>query len=180
MRIAVYCSARTDLPEIVKNDARRFGEWIGRNHHTLVYGGLSNGLMEIVARSARDNGAEVIGIVPESRAGKQNPANTMSIRCESLHERKQLMEENADAFVALDGGFGTLDEIFSALATMIFFNTEKPIMMLNRDDLYSPLQTLIRNLVDRGLASPGNAGRLQLHPDLDSIIDCLSDIPSLL
>jgi len=104
----------------------------------------------------------------------------MSIRCESLHERKQLMEENADAFVALDGGFGTLDEIFSALATMIFFNTEKPIMMLNRDDLYSPLQTLIRNLVDRGLASPGNAGRLQLHPDLDSIIDCLSDIPSLL
>lgn len=67
MRIAVYCSARENLSENERNDARAFGEWIGLNGHTLVYGGLSHGLMQIVAQSAGEAGSKVIGVVLESR-----------------------------------------------------------------------------------------------------------------
>lgn len=175
MKIAVYCSARENLPKDVTDDARRFGEWLGRSGNTLVYGGLTNGLMGIVSEAARGAGAEVIGMVPESRIGKMNPANTENVFSRSLHERKRQMEDKADAFVALDGGCGTLDEIFSALSSMIFFNLSKPIMMLDRDGLYSPIKSLMKNFVDRGLASAENALRLELMPDLDSIILRLSE-----
>lgn len=92
MRIAVYCSARENLPEAARDDARRLGEWIGRNGHTLVYGGLSYGLMENVAQTAREAGAQVIGVVPESRIEKICPANTENVMCRTLHERKQQLD----------------------------------------------------------------------------------------
>lgn len=175
MRIAVYCSAKSDLPEIVKEDARTLGRWIGENGHQLVYGGLSTGLMHEVAQAASDAGATVLGVVPESRLQSQHPANTVNLMCCTLHERKQMMEENSDVFVAIDGGLGTLDEIFSALASMTFFREPKPIMMLNRDDLYSPLNTLMGNLVTRGLATPPATRRIKMCPDVTSLTAALAE-----
>ena len=128
MRIAVYCSARENLPKEMHKGAHLLGRWIGRNDHTLVYGGLSYGLMKIVAEAAGQTGANVIGVVPESRAEKKCSANTETLMCRTLNERKQILEDNADVFVALDGGIVTIGEVFSALATMVFFNTSKPIL----------------------------------------------------
>ena len=121
MRIAVYCSARPAIPSQYHEDAKAFGKWIGDNGHTLVYGGLRYSMMRDVAQAAAEAGAKVMGIVPESRIADQHPANTVSLLVPNLHERKQMMEENADVFVALEGGIGTLDEVFSALASSTFF-----------------------------------------------------------
>ena len=154
MKIAIYCSARTGLPENVIDDARLIGREIGSAGHTLVYGGLSLGLMDVVARAVSEAGGRVMGVVPASRQDRQNPVNSVNILVNSLHERKQIMEENADLFIALDGGYGTLDEIMSALASMSFFNDPKPLLVLNRDNLYTPLQIMFDEMVVRGLMFP--------------------------
>lgn len=173
MKIAVYCSARSGLAEEVVADARTLGQWIGSNGHTLVYGGLSLGLMDVVASATADAGGKVMGVVPQARADRQHPANSVNIGVTTLHERKQIMEENADVFVALDGGFGTLDEVMSALATMKFFKESKPIHLLNRHGLYTPLHEMLETMSQRHLASPEVASSLHLHPDIKSLLEAL-------
>lgn len=125
MRIAVYCSARPHIPSCYHDDAVAFGKWMGENGHTLVYGGLRYSMMRDVAQAAADAGGKVMGIVPESRIADQHPANTVSLLVPDLHQRKQMMEENADVFVALEGGIGTLDEVFSALASSTFSSSRR-------------------------------------------------------
>lgn len=173
MNIAVYCSARTGLPQEYMADARALGEWIGRNGHNLVYGGLAMGLMEVVATATAAAGGKVIGVVPDSRKEREHHANTVNIMVTTLHERKQTMEENADAFVALDGGFGTLDEVMSALASMSFFNDPKPLHLLSRDGLYEPLRIMMGTMVERGLLSSQVAERVQFHTTVASLLSSL-------
>ena len=176
MKIAIYCSARTGLPENVIDDARLIGREIGSAGHTLVYGGLSLGLMDVVARAVSEAGGRVMGVVPASRQDRQNPVNSVNILVNSLHERKQIMEENADLFIALDGGYGTLDEIMSALASMSFFNDPKPLLVLNRDNLYTPLQIMFDEMVVRGLMFPEVTSRISFHPTAQSLVAHLKSL----
>lgn len=176
MKIAVYCSARTGLPENVIDDARLIGHEIGSSGHTLVYGGLEMGLMDVVARAVSEAGGRVMGVVPASRQDRQNPVNSVNILVNSLHERKQIMEENADLFIALDGGYGTLDEIMSALASMSFFNEPKPLLVLNRDNLYAPLQLMFDEMVARELMFPEVASRITFHPTAQSLVAHLKSL----
>lgn len=178
MKIAVYCSARTGLPDQVIADARELGEEIGRNGDTLVYGGLEMGLMDVTATAVSRAGGKVTGVVPQTRATRQHPANTVSIHVSTLHERKQIMEEKADIFIALDGGYGTLDEIMSALASMSFFNEPKPLLILNRDNLYTPLRDMMREMTARGLMHPEILGRITFHPNIRSLIEHLKTLHS--
>lgn len=154
MRIAVYCSARPHIPSCYHDDAVAFGKWMGENGHTLVYGGLRYSMMRDVAQAAADAGGKVMGIVPESRIADQHPANTVSLLVPDLHQRKQMMEENADVFVALEGGIGTLDEVFSALASSTFFKQPKEIHLLDRDGLYALCSSSSRIWSRRGSPLP--------------------------
>ena len=168
MRIAVYCSARPAIPSQYHEDAKAFGKWIGDNGHTLVYGGLRYSMMRDVAQGAAEAGAKVMGIVPESRIADQLVPN--------LHERKQMMEENADVFVALEGGIGTLDEVFSALASSTFFKQPKEVHLLDRDGLYEPLRQLMVTMEERGLATPPATEMLRFHPDVESLTSALNQL----
>ena len=170
MNIAVYCSARNGIAPECFDDARRLGRWIGENGHTLVYGGLKRGLMDAVAQTTADAGGKVIGVVPQARISGQHEANTVSILVPTLHERKQTME------VALDGGYGTLDEVMSALASMSFNDEPRPMFLLNRDGLYNPLLDQLRLMSSRHLVSPEVIERLTLCPTIDSLITKLSEI----
>lgn len=175
MNIAVYCSARTEINPLHVEDAQIIGEWIGRNGHTLVYGGLSMGLMDVVSRAAANAGGKVIGVVPQSRAERQSDANTVNIAVNNLHERKAVMEENADAFIALAGGYGTLDEVMSALASMAFFNNFKPLMLLNRDNLYTPLVKMLTDMSAQGLVNPAVIDRIKLPQTPQQLISMLEN-----
>lgn len=86
------------------------------------------------------------------------------------------MEENADAFVALDGGYGTLDEVMSALASMSFFSEPKPLILLNRGGLYDPLMAMFAEMERRGLMYPEVARQITLCPDIDSLIHALEQL----
>ncbi len=176
MRIAVYCSARPHIPSCYHDDAVAFGKWMGENGHTLVYGGLRYSMMRDVAQAAADAGGKVMGIVPESRIADQHPANTVSLLVPDLHQRKQMMEENADVFVALEGGIGTLDEVFSALASSTFFKQPKEIHLLDRDGLYAPLQQLIENMEQKGLATTPATEMLRFPPDVESMTAALGQL----
>lgn len=173
MNIAVYCSARGDIDRQCFEDARRLGEWIGGNGHMLVYGGLSMGLMDAVASATAAAGGKVMGVVPATRVERQHRANTVNIPVCSLHERKQIMEENADVFVALDGGYGTLDEVMSALASMSFFNEPKPLFLLNRGGLYDPLMEMFDTMVGRRLMHADVPARILLCPSVEELISAL-------
>ena len=173
MNIAVYCSAREGLAQEVTADARKLGRWIGTHGHTLVYGGLAHGLMREVASGTAEAGGKVMGVVPQSRIANRHSENTVDIMVSTLHERKQTMEENAHAFVALDGGIGTLDEVMSVLASTSFFSDPKPIHLLDRDGLYSHLALLLDEMRKRDLVSPAAAARLQRHVTLDELIAAL-------
>lgn len=176
MRIAVYCSARPRIPAEYHEDARQFGKWIGENGHTLIYGGLRYSMMDDVAQATADAGGRVIGVVPQTRIADQHPANSVSLLVPDLHERKQMMEENADIFVALEGGIGTLDEVFSALASSTFFKQPKEIHLLDRDGIYAPLRQLMANMERAGLANPPATEMLHFHPDLQSLINAITNI----
>ena len=131
------------------------------------------GLMDAVATATAAAGGKVMGVVPEARCERQHPANTINIPVCSLHERKQVMEENADVFVALDGGFGTLDEVMAALATMSFFGELKPMLLLNRNGLYDPLMTMFHEMVHRNLMHPDIPKRITMCPDINALTEAL-------
>ena len=178
MNIAVYCSARKDIAPECFADARALGRWIGENGHTLVYGGLRMGLMDAVASATAAAGGKVIGVVPWHRKEMEHPDNTTDIYVTTLHERKQTMEENADAYVALDGGYGTLDEVMSALASGSFFDEPKPLILLNRNDLYTPLMQMFDTMVQRGLMFPHIRTRVTLCPTLADVVEQLGQCAS--
>lgn len=123
LTIAVYCSAAAGLPEHWQEGARVAGRWIGQHGATLVYGGVDAGLMTVVARTARDNGARVVGVVPTRRREWSSPYNDIVVPTSDLNERKGTMQLLADAFVVLPGGYGTLDE-FSTSFSYINFNEQ--------------------------------------------------------
>jgi hypothetical protein len=173
MNIAVYCSARTNIAAECFKDAATLGHYIGSNGHMLVYGGLAMGLMETVATATAAAGGKVMGVVPATKLQRQHTANTVSIPVSSLHERKQTMEEHANVFVALDGGYGTLDEVMSALATMSFFNEPKPLLLLNRNNLYTPLIEMFNEMVSRKLMYAEVLNNITLCPTMQCLIEKL-------
>jgi len=163
MRIAVYCSARQNLPADYRQVADVVGRVIGQGSHTLIYGGLSLGLMDTVSKAAKESGARVVGIVPVSRKPFISPTNDETITVTDLNERKARMIILADMFIALPGGYGTLDELMSTIAFMRFTsNHSKPIIVANIGGVFNPLIEQLYRMADLGLMDPSVTNMLHL------------------
>lgn len=163
MRIAVYCSARQDIPAEYHEAAATVGSLIGTGGHTLIYGGLSLGLMDTVSRSAKEHGGRVVGIVPVTRVAHTAAVNDETIQVADLNERKAKMITLADAFIALPGGYGTLDELLSTLAFLKFTsNDTKPIIVVNIGDVFSPLLQQLHHMCSLGLTESAVIQRLKV------------------
>jgi len=126
------------VDEIYKKAAEELGKLIGQGGHTLIYGGSRLGLMGILSKSVHDNGGKVIGIIPE-HLQKLAEGEDELIRAENMHHRKEIMELKSDAFIALPGGIGTLDEIFEILAGIQLKIHNKPISIINTNNYYEDL-----------------------------------------
>ena len=147
-KVCVYCSSSDALPQHYRDLASSFGTLLGRNRHHLVYGGTSVGLMGIVARSAKAAGAPVTGILPTSlvdRGLALTEADTIET-CHDLRDRKARMDSLADAFVALPGGLGTLEELVEILNLRFLGFHRKPIVLLNHRGFYQPFLNLMEEL----------------------------------
>lgn len=172
MRIAVYCSARQDIRPEYQEAATIIGRLIGTGGHTLIYGGLALGLMDTVSRSTKENGGKVVGIVPVTRTISIADVNDETILVADLNERKAKMITLADAFIALPGGYGTLDELMSTLAFLKFTsNDTKPIIVANIGGLFTPLVQQLRHLCSLGLMENSILQRIHVA---DSANECWS------
>ncbi len=140
MNICVFCASSNNLNEVFRKDANTIGELIGMHAYTLVYGGTNMGLMKIVATAASQNGANVIGIIPDSlRENVEQKALSQVFFVEDIAERKALMMEYADVFVVLPGGIGTLDEMTEVMALAQIREHNKKIILLNTSNIYQYL-----------------------------------------
>jgi uncharacterized protein (TIGR00730 family) len=141
MKICVFCSSSNAIPELYFDEANELGKLIGDFGHEIIYGGATVGLMHTVAEAARKAGARSVGIIPESIHLKRlsSPLDHEQIITPNMRERKYLMRKRSDAFIALPGGFGTLEEILEVITLKQLQYHNKPIVFVNTDGFYDSL-----------------------------------------
>lgn len=146
--VCVFCGSGPGSEASFIEAARDFGAILARNNITLVYGGGSLGLMGAVATSVLDNGGRVTGIIPEFLKGRERMLSRAQelIVTDDMHARKRLMFEKADAFVALPGGIGTLEELVEQMTWAQLGQHRKPILIANIGGFWDPLCALLDHM----------------------------------
>uniref|UniRef100_UPI0040286286 TIGR00730 family Rossman fold protein n=1 Tax=Alloprevotella sp. TaxID=1872471 RepID=UPI0040286286 len=154
-KIGVYLSSKENLPESYVQAAREVGELIGRTGRILIYGGARKGLMEVLAQSVKQHGGRVYGMVPEiiEKRGLVSDAIDVTFRCVDLSDRKMMMNRESDVLVALPGGIGTLDEVFTVMANTVIGIRHQPVVFYNVDGCWDALLAALDNLFEQGLVS---------------------------
>jgi uncharacterized protein (TIGR00730 family) len=157
-KVCVFCGSSSGNREEYRAEAVKFGRSLGESGLGLVYGGAKVGLMGALADAALAHGAEVVGVIPHALAGVEvaHPGLTRLVLVETMHQRKALMAQEADAFVALPGGFGTLDEYFEILTWAQLGIHQKPCILLNTAGYYDPLLTFLETAVREGFLKKKN------------------------
>jgi len=173
-RICVYCGSRTGSNPAYGDAAVSFGRAIANAGWGLVYGGGGTGLMGALADAARDAGAPVTGVIPrafDSREIAHTGLDDLRV-VDDMHQRKRLMADLADAFVALPGGIGTLEEFFEAWtwATLGFHTARKPVGVLNTDGYFDTLLEFIDRTVRDGFLKQEFRTQLIIERDAGALV----------
>ena len=153
-RIGVFCSASEVIDSIYFDKAQEFGRWMGQNKKTLVYGGANLGLMECVAKAAKENGGFVMCVVPTKleERGAVSDLLDVTFRVDNLSERKDAMLRESDVLVALPGGVGTLDEVFHIMAAASIGYHTKKVILYNINGFWNGLLAFMDELKGKGFA----------------------------
>lgn len=167
--ICVYCSASNHIAKKYVDEALRLGEAIAKAGATLVYGGGNVGLMGNVVRAAQAHSAKVIGVIPERLVEREAVYRQCDelIITKTMRERKAIMDEKSDAFIALAGGFGTLDEIMEAITIRQLGFHQKPIVFLNTEGFYDSLLEFFEQLYEQGFARHKEARPYQVAETIE-------------
>jgi uncharacterized protein (TIGR00730 family) len=147
MRVAVYCGSSRGSREAYAEAARALGRALAQRGIALVYGGGNVGLMGVIAQTVMKEGGEVIGVIPRFLERKEIAYHEITeLRLvDTMHQRKQVMEELADGFIAMPGGFGTLEEFFEILTWAQLGHHSKPCGLLNVEGYYDQLLAMLRH-----------------------------------
>jgi uncharacterized protein (TIGR00730 family) len=175
--VCVYCgSGPGNNPKFVES-ARTFGRILAENNIRLVYGGGSIGLMGAIADSVIDHGGQVTGIIPDFLKAREMMFRRAQeiIVTRDMHERKRLMFERADAFVALPGGVGTLEELVEQMTWAQLGRHKKPILMVNVDRFWDPLCALLDHMRDMQFIRAGLAVAPLVVNNVEDILPALHD-----
>jgi uncharacterized protein (TIGR00730 family) len=179
LSICVFCGSSHGLLPQYAETAKRLGELIGSNGYSLVFGGGNVGLMGEIARAAHATGASILGVLPEFLRHVERPLNGTEelIVVPDMQQRKAIMLDRADAFIALPGGLGTFDEIFEVLSTAQLQVHKKPIVLIDSEGYFAPLQALLAAVVRQGFAirSIENFYRVVATPE--AALQCISSWP---
>ena len=173
--MCVYCGSRPGKLESFTQTAKAVGEWIGQHKGQLVYGGGNNGLMGIVAASTQQAGGRVVGIIPHALAEMELARDDCDefYLVDNMHQRKQMMAERADAFLALPGGIGTFEEFFEVWTWRQLGYHNKPIGLLNVDGYYDGLLAFMRTTVNEGFVSDWQMNLIQQSSNLEELLPLL-------
>jgi len=173
--ICVYCGSRPGVDAGHAALAAEVGRWIGERGGQLVYGGGCNGLMGVVAQATQAAGGRVVGVIPQALVDKEW-ANTA---CEELHvvknmhERKAMMAERSDAFLALPGGIGTFEEFFEVWTWRQLGYHDKPVGILNAGGYYDGLLTFLQSTVQAGFMSDWQMGLISTGSEAGPLLQRL-------
>lgn len=167
MKICLYGASSNELNKIYLNEVYALGREMAARGHSLVYGGGAQGVMGAAARGARDGDGNVLGVAPDffNVDGILYDGCTQFIYTKTMRERKQIMEEQADAFILAPGGIGSFEEFFEILTLKQLGRHNKPIAVLNTNGYYEPMQQMMRNTVLQGFA---RAACLEIYRLFDS------------
>ncbi len=174
--VAVFCGSRVGSDPAHAGAARELGTAIGRRGWRLVYGGGDVGLMGVTARSAQAAGAPVLGIIPrrllDREAGKLDLSELRIT--DTMFDRKEQLIEAADAFVALPGGLGTLDEILDAVTLRQLGYHAKPILLVDLGGFWQACRVVFDQFVTAGFADQAAARLPELVPDVPAVVERLA------
>jgi len=179
--VAVFCGSRLGRRSSYRAAAAAFGQAAARRGLALVYGGGNVGMMGVLADSALAAGGEVVGVIPRFLMDREvgHGGVTRLELVESMHERKAKMAELADAFVALPGGLGTLEELFEVWTWNLLGVHAKPCGLLDVDGYYAPLVAFLDRAVEEAFVSAAHRGILVVENDSDRLLDQLAAAPQL-
>lgn len=178
--VCVFCGASSGSSPVYLEAAGTFGREMARRGLRLVYGGGDSGVMGAVARSAFSAGAEVVGIIPRKLHALVAEADlTELIVVEDMRERKARMHELSDAFVALPGGIGTLEEFFEAWTWRALGYHAKPVGILEVDGFWEPLRTFLEGVVEAGFLGREHLADLVIRDDPGELLSALDSLPPL-
>lgn len=175
MRICVYGAASNDIDRIYIDKTVSLGEKIAERGHTLVFGAGANGCMGAAARGAFAQGGKIIGIAPTffNADGIIYDGCTEFIGTKTMRERKQLLEDNADAFVVVPGGIGTMDEFFEILTLKQLSRHKKAIAFFNVNGYYDELQIMLDKMVEKGFVGEKIGELYSFFTDESDLLDYL-------
>jgi len=153
MKICIFCSANQQIDHDFFEMTRELGKWAAESGHSIVYGGVNCGLMECVAKAVKAAGGRTIGVVPRlvEQSGRTSDYVDVEIPCDNLSDRKQLMMDQSDVFVALPGGIGTLDEIFTVAASATIGYHQKTVILYNMKGFWDSLIAMLDDLHSKGV-----------------------------
>lgn len=175
MNIAVYCSANDNIDPDFFKETEKLGRWMGENGHTVVYGGCNIGLMECIGRSVHDAGGRVIGVIPQiiEQGGKKSDCIDIEFPCDNLSDRKEIMMSQSEVFIALPGGLGTLDEIFTVAASSTIGYHHKKTILYNIKGFWNPLIAVLDDLQSKGFIRGDYHNYIQVADSLEELIGLL-------
>jgi uncharacterized protein (TIGR00730 family) len=171
--VCVYCGSRRGNNSRYAAAAQAVGQEIGRRGWRLVYGGGRAGLMGLVADAALAAGAPVIGVIPQSLMDREigHAGLTELHVVQTMHQRKLLMAERSDAFLALPGGIGTFEELFEVWTWRQLGYHDKPLGLLNVDGYYDALLSFLGQTVTEGFVAPPQHALLRVQTDPVRLLD---------
>ena len=173
--ICVYCGSRPGVDPSFAAAARDIGHWIGSHGGQLVYGGGRNGLMGLVAQATLAAGGTVIGIISQALVDKEmaNLDCTELHVVQTMHERKRLMAELADAFLALPGGIGTFEEFFEVWTWRQLGYHDKPVGLLNQGGYYDGMVRFLQTSVEQQFMGPWQMELIRIDSDWQRLLPAL-------
>lgn len=173
--ICVYCGSRPGERPAYAETARAVGTWIGQHGGQLVYGGGRTGLMGIVADATKAAGGRVVGVIPQALVDKElaNQACDELHIVANMHERKAMMAERSNAFLALPGGIGTFEELFEVWTWRQLGYHDKPIGLLNVDGYYTSMLAFLESTVSNGFMGAWQMDLIRASDSTESLMEFL-------
>ena len=173
--IAVYCSARDGLDKPFVDAAHDLGRLLAERNTAIVYGGGGKGLMGEVGRAALAAGGKVTGVIPRSMVEREAALETVTeqVIIDTMHQRKQIMADRCEAYIALPGGVGTLDEMFEAITWHQIGLHTKPMIFLDIEGYYTPLRQFLEHSAELGFIPETTMAAIGFESSVDAVLEVL-------
>lgn len=177
MNVTVYLGSSEPKDPTIRDAVVELGTFLGENGHTLIYGGSKSGLMGVLAESAVEAGGEAIGVEPQFFIDSvlQYEGLTELIATKDMAERKAIMLDRGDAFLAMPGGTGTLEEIAEIMSKVCLDHLRAPCILYNHKGYYDGIKQLLQNMIDQGLSTETQQAGITFADSMEEIKALLTE-----